>query len=57
VLFRSLGQHSIQVLVELGYSLEEIEALREAGVIYTSGDEHGNYADTHAHAGTSFASF
>ncbi|MFN8637485.1 MAG: CaiB/BaiF CoA-transferase family protein [Chloroflexota bacterium] len=53
----TLGQHSIQVLVELGYSLEEIEELREAGVIYASGDEHGNYADTHEHAGTSIASY
>lgn len=39
----TLGQHTAQVLVELGYSLEEIDALRAAGVIYTTGDEHGTY--------------
>ena len=33
----------MQVLVELGYSLEEIDALRAAAVIYTTGDENGEY--------------
>jgi len=44
----TLGQHSVQVLVELGYSLEDIEALREAGVIYASGDVEGNYVPQEA---------
>jgi formyl-CoA transferase len=39
----TLGQHSVQVLIEIGYSREEIEALRAAGVIYTSGDADGRY--------------
>jgi len=39
----TLGQHSIQILTEIGYSAEEIEVLREAGVIYTSGDADGQY--------------
>jgi crotonobetainyl-CoA:carnitine CoA-transferase CaiB-like acyl-CoA transferase len=39
----TLGQHSVQILIELGYSLEEIEALRAAGVIYTTGDADGRY--------------
>jgi formyl-CoA transferase len=41
----TLGQHSVQILVELGYSLEEIEALRADGVIFATGDEHGSYVD------------
>ena len=39
----TLGQHSVQVLAEIGYSLDEIEALREAGVIYSTGDADGSY--------------
>jgi len=39
----TLGQHSVQVLTEVGYSADEIEALREAGVIYVSGDADGTY--------------
>ena len=39
----TLGQHSVQILIELGYSPEEIEALRAAGVIYTTGDADGRY--------------
>ena len=39
----TLGQHSVQVLAEIGYSLAEIEALREAGVIYSTGDADGTY--------------
>ena len=29
-----LGQHTEEVLLELGYSWDEIEAMREAGVTY-----------------------
>lgn len=32
-----LGQHTEEVLLELGYSWEEIEAMREAGVTYRAG--------------------
>jgi len=39
----TLGQHTVQLLTEVGYSTDEIEALRQAGVIYTSGDQQGNY--------------
>jgi crotonobetainyl-CoA:carnitine CoA-transferase CaiB-like acyl-CoA transferase len=39
----TLGQHSVQILIELGYSLEEIEAMRAGGVIYTTGDAEGRY--------------
>lgn len=39
----TLGQHTIQILTEVGYSTEEIEAMREAGVVYTSGDASGTY--------------
>ncbi len=39
----TLGQHSVQILVEIGYSLEEVEALREAGVVYSTGDAEGRY--------------
>ena len=31
------------MLTEIGYSAEEIEALREAGVIYSTGDVDGTY--------------
>jgi crotonobetainyl-CoA:carnitine CoA-transferase CaiB-like acyl-CoA transferase len=39
----TLGQHTVQVLIELGYSLEDVEALREDGVVYSTGDENGTY--------------
>ncbi|MCC6177157.1 MAG: CoA transferase [Chloroflexi bacterium] len=41
----TLGQHTVQVLLEVGYSREDVEALREAGVIYVTGDEHGTYVE------------
>jgi crotonobetainyl-CoA:carnitine CoA-transferase CaiB-like acyl-CoA transferase len=47
----TLGQHTVQLLVEVGYSLEEIEALRAAGVVYTTGDEDGSYVDPDAVTG------
>jgi formyl-CoA transferase len=39
----TLGQHTIQVLTELGYSRAEIEALCDEKVIYATGDEDGTY--------------
>ena len=39
----TLGQHTVQVLIEIGYSLEEIEALRADGVVYATGDADGRY--------------
>ena len=39
----TLGQHTVQVLAEIGYSEQEIDALREAGVIYSTGDIDGTY--------------
>jgi len=39
----TLGQHTVQLLTEVGYSAEEIEALRAAGVVYASGDAEGTY--------------
>jgi crotonobetainyl-CoA:carnitine CoA-transferase CaiB-like acyl-CoA transferase len=39
----TLGQHTVQVLTELGYTADEIEAMREAGDIYTTGDADGAY--------------
>jgi crotonobetainyl-CoA:carnitine CoA-transferase CaiB-like acyl-CoA transferase len=39
----TLGQHTVQVLTELGYSADEIEALRADGVIFATGDAEGAY--------------
>ena len=33
----TLGQHTIEVLAEVGYSAEEVEALRQAGVVFITG--------------------
>jgi crotonobetainyl-CoA:carnitine CoA-transferase CaiB-like acyl-CoA transferase len=41
----TLGQHTIQVLSELGYSREAIEALEADGVIVVTGDSNGTYIE------------
>ena len=42
----TLGQHTAEVLTEVGYSADEVEALRRAGVVYVTG------ADAEATVGT-----
>lgn len=47
----TLGQHTAQILTELGYTPEHIEALRADRVIHTTGDEHGTYVGAAPAAG------